>query len=231
MIAQETVHRIEAVPFRVDVQALLESLQITDPAPFMDDIGHLVREAEMVARPKGLYKLAAVDAMGDDAVAIDAVAFTSRILRVNIDGLHRVFPFVATCGLEIEQWSRGLDDMMKQFCADAIKELALRRAVAELARHLNETYHPSKRAAMNPGSLEDWPLAQQRPLFGLFGDVAGLIGVELGDTFLMSPIKSVSGIWFETDKDYHNCRLCPREQCPNRRAPYEPHLLEGEYGL
>ena len=231
MTAQQTLHRIEAVRFRVDVGALLKTLQIADPAPFMDDIGHLVGEAEMVARPKGLYKLAAVDALGDDAVAIDGAAFTSRILRVNVDGLHRVFPFVATCGLELEQWSRDLDDMMKQFWADAIKGLALRRAVAELARHLNDTYHTGKRAAMNPGSLEDWPLDQQRPLFGLIGDVAGLIGVELGDTLLMSPVKSVSDIWFETDKDYQNCRLCPRAQCPSRRAPYDPHLLEGDYGL
>jgi len=231
MIAQETLHRIEAVPFRVEVGALLRALQVADPAPFMDDIEHLAGEAETVARPKGLYKLAAVDALGDDAVAIDGATFTSRILRVNVDGLHRVFPFVATCGVELEQWSRGLDDMMRQFWADAIKELALRRAVAELAHHLNETYHPAKRAAMNPGSVEDWPLAQQGPLFGLFGDVAGLIGVELSDSLLMSPIKSVSGIWFETDKDYQNCRLCPRAQCPSRRAEYDPHLLEGEYGL
>jgi len=231
MITQESTHRIEAVPFRVEMKALLRALQIADPAPFMDDIERLVRQAEAVARPKGLYKLAAMDAVGGDAVAIDGVTFTSRILRINVGELHRVFPFVATCGAELEQWSRGLDDMMTQFWADAIKELALRRAIAELARHLNETYHPGKRAAMNPGSLEDWPLAQQAPLFGLFGDVAGLVGVELGASFLMSPIKSVSGIWFETDKDYQNCRLCPRPACPNRRAPHDAHLLEGEYGL
>ena len=122
MTAQQPLHRIEAVPFRVEVGALLKTLQIADPAPFMDDIGHLVGEAEMVARPKGLYKLAAVDALGDHAVAIDGAAFTSRILRVNVDGLHRVFPLVATCGVELEQWSQGLDDMIKQFWADAIKD-------------------------------------------------------------------------------------------------------------
>jgi hypothetical protein len=79
---------------------------------------------------------------------------------------------------------------------------------------------------MNPGSLENWPISEQKPLFSLFGDVEKLIGVRLSDSFLMFPIKSVSGIYFPTESSFASCQLCPREKCPNRRAKYDPELKE-----
>jgi hypothetical protein len=45
----------------------------------------------------------------------------------------------------------------------------------------------------------------------------------------MTPVKSVSGIWFPTEGKYENCQLCNREDCPGRRAPYEPGLMERKY--
>jgi len=35
------------------------------------------------------------------------------------------------------------------------------------------------------------------------------------------PLKSGSGIWFPSESHYENCMLCPRTDCPNRRAPYD----------
>ncbi len=82
---------------------------------------------------------------------------------------------------------------------------------------------------MNPGSLDDWPLAEQRQLFSVFGDVKKLIGVELTDSFLMVPIKSVSGVVFPTEHRFESCQLCQREGCPNRRAKYDPRLWKKRY--
>jgi hypothetical protein len=42
----------------------------------------------------------------------------------------------------------------------------------------------------------------------------------------MLPTKSVSGIFFPTETSYENCQLCPRENCPNRRAEYNKALEE-----
>jgi hypothetical protein len=42
----------------------------------------------------------------------------------------------------------------------------------------------------------------------------------------MIPRQSVSGLLFETEKDFVNCLLCPRDTCPNRRAPYDPALRD-----
>ena len=80
-----------------------------------------------------------------------------------------------------------------------------------------------------PTPPDDWPLREQRPLFTLLGDVRSAIGVELTDTLLMVPRKSVSGIVFVAEETFASCQLCPRHDCPNRRAPYEAGLFERKY--
>jgi hypothetical protein len=83
---------------------------------------------------------------------------------------------------------------------------------------------------MNPGSLTDWPLDEQRQLFDLLGDTQELAGVCLTESLLMLPTKSVSGILFETESRFESCQLCPRVRCRARGAPYEPGLMESKYG-
>jgi hypothetical protein len=79
---------------------------------------------------------------------------------------------------------------------------------------------------MSPGSLADWPITQQEELFSIFGNVEDLIGVKLTESFLMVPLKSVSGIYFPTEIEFVSCQLCPREVCSGRRAPYDPDLAK-----
>jgi len=79
---------------------------------------------------------------------------------------------------------------------------------------------------MNPGSLESWPITQQKELFSLFGNVEELIGVKLTDSCVMFPLKSVSGIYFPTEINFESCQLCPREKCIGRRTPYDPELAK-----
>jgi len=79
---------------------------------------------------------------------------------------------------------------------------------------------------MAPGSLEDWPITQQKTLFSLFGNVEEVIGVKLPSSFLMTPIKSTSGIMYHTETKFEGCELCPMEKCFNRRIPYDPSLFE-----
>lgn len=220
---------LENVPFRLELDVLLDHVHCEADSPLAAEAGALLNAATVVARPKGAYKLAAIDGRGPDWVTIAGTTFNSRVLAVNLADLQRVFPFVATCGTELEEWSRELPDPMHQFWADAIKEAALREAIDATGNHLNASFGLGRRSTMNPGSLEDWPIDEQRPLFSLFEGVIELVGVSLNESFLMSPVKSVSGLWFETGRGFQNCLLCPRENCPNRRAPYDPGLYERRY--
>ena len=79
---------------------------------------------------------------------------------------------------------------------------------------------------MNPGSLDGWPIEQQVELFNLLENKNKDLGVELTESFLMVPQKSVSGILFKSKSGYTNCKLCEMVNCPSRKSPFEPGLRE-----
>jgi hypothetical protein len=223
-------HILQETAFRIDLGALMRRLRIREQSPEAEDLLELVAEAEEIARPRALYGAATVEIEGDSRVLLDGVEFTSRVLRVNLSSVHRAFPFVATCGVELDTWSETLNDrMLYRFWADEIKELALRSALTLVGEHLARHYYAGKVSHMNPGSLADWPIRQQRPLFALLGDPEAAIGVRLTDSLVMVPTKSVSGIVFASEVGFESCQLCQMEHCPNRRAPYDPELRAQKY--
>jgi hypothetical protein len=217
------------IRFEPDVQALLGELRIAGRPEYAQRCARLIASAIPAARPKALARLAAIESRGDDGVIVEGQALVSRILRTNVETVNRVFPFVVTCGGELEAWSRGFTEMLDRFWADAVMEAALRAALEALTAALTQRYRLGLTAMMNPGSLADWPLEQQRPLFALLGDTQGRVGVRLNDSLLMTPMKSASGLLFETQRHYENCQLCPRDPCPNRRATYDAELYAREY--
>jgi hypothetical protein len=158
--------------------------------------------------------------------------FVSKVLRANLDEVERVFPYVATCGPELDAISIESGDVFGQFCRDILKEMALRAAVVHLVTHLKESYSLEALVSMNPGSgdVNVWPIQQQRELFAFLGDAPASIGVVLTESCLMVPNKSVSGLLYPSEDGFQSCQLCHREGCPNRRAPFDPHLWEERLG-
>jgi hypothetical protein len=158
--------------------------------------------------------------------------FVSQVLRANLDEVERVFPYVATCGRELDSTPVADGDVFSQFCWDAIKEMALHVALSHLFDHLKEVHELESLSSMNPGSgdMKIWPIEQQKELFAFFGDVEDLIGVVLTDSCLMIPTKSVSGLFFSSEHGFESCQLCHRNECPRRRAPFDPHLWEERCG-
>ena len=217
------------IPFDLDIPALLKTLHIDGRPEYAERCTRLAQQAVAVGHPKALYGLSSVESTGEDSVAVDGIALTSRVLRVNLDKLHRAFPFVITCGVELAEWSRSIGDMLERFWVDAKMEAALRNALDALHRDLAQRYAIGHTGMMNPGSLEDWPVEQQGNLFRILGDAGGQIGVTLTERFIMVPVKSASGLLFQTQAKYENCQMCPRDACPNRRAPYEPELYASRY--
>jgi hypothetical protein len=219
----------EVVPWRIDREPLREKLSVKGKSSLAARLERLIDEAEVVARPKICYGVASIDGKEENRVILNGVPFRSRILRVNLDGAHCVFPFVATCGRELESWSERIEGMLEQYWADTIKETALSWAIQNLSEHLANRYRPGPLSRMGPGSLPDWPLEEQRSLFAVLGEEPGRIGVRLSESLLMTPIQSVSGIFFPTEERFETCQLCPREKCIGRRASYDPDLFKRKY--
>ncbi len=220
---------LDSLPFEIDLDQLKKTLHIQAGSPMENKLGEMAAAAQSVARPKACFGPAYIASKGETELAVENVKFSSRVLRVNLEKVFRVFPYVATCGLELEGWSKSIDGILEQFWAEAIKESAVRWTVKHLHNHLREKYHPGMLSRMNPGSLPDWPLSEQQPLFALLGSAPGQIGVVLKESFLMTPVKSVSGIFFPTEERFESCMLCPRENCPGRRATHDPGLYERKY--
>ena len=217
------------IPFQIDLESLKQKLHIKEGSPYLADLIHLADEAKSIGRPKALYKLAFIDEKGEDSVIVENVRLKSRILRVNLEQAQRVFPYVVTCGMELEDWANRIEDVLQRFWAETIKEMVLRVAHTAMEEHLMNHYQPGRLSRMSPGSLADWPIQEQRPLFKILGNPVDSIGVRLTESMLMIPTKSVSGLRFPTEESFESCLLCPRDICPNRRAPYDPSLFEKKY--
>ena len=220
---------LDAIPFQIDLGDLKKKLRVREGTETEGKLEGMFREAQRVARPKICYGVAYVESKGDDHLIIEGTRFTSRVLRVNLDKVYRVFPYVGTCGSELEEWSKSVAEPLEEFWAEEIKLQAVRGTIRHLQEYLTDRYQPGQISRMNPGSLPDWPLSEQKPLFSLLGSGPSTIGVQLKDSFLMMPVKSVSGMWFPTEEKFESCQLCQREKCPGRRAPYEPELFDQKY--
>lgn len=221
---------LDEIPFNVDEKGLLEILKVKPGSRHAAKLVGIFDEALTAARPKAAFAVAPVDDKSDDTVHIAGVRFKSRILAVNLKDANMAYPFIATCGQELEKWSSHMSGTLHSFWADTIKLLALGCAMGHLEAYLKERLGGAVLSSMNPGSLEDWPLAEQKPLFGIIGGAAEKIGVSLTEHMVLLPLKSVSGIHFVSEEGFTNCRLCPRQHCDLRREAYEPALYTVRYG-
>ena len=206
-----------------DEEDLLKALQL--PEDFepedVEEVRRLVRDAEAVADPKAILCLAAIEEQDENGVVIEGQRFDCALMAENFRGLHRVFPYVCTCGMEVEEWSQNLGDPLQEYWADRIKLFYIGQIQKQLFRFVRETYEPNGRLShMNPGSLPQWPLPAQEDLFRLIGGVRETVGVTLTKSYLMVPFKSTSGILFASERHFENCSMCPMENCPGRRAAY-----------
>jgi len=222
---------LDEIELDIDADRLGEQLHVgAGGEDLLDAFKRIVDEAREVASPKSAYKLSSFDKEDEDTVVVDGTTFKSKVLSHHLEDVYRVFPFVSTCGRELVEWARAKTDMMERFWADSIMDRALTCAGSVLGKELESRYELEKFGVMSPGSLVDWPIQEQLPLFTVLDNIESAIGVRLTEGLMMDPVHSVSGILFPTEEDFEECSLCPREDCPKRRAPYEDHLYETRYG-
>jgi hypothetical protein len=214
------------ISLELELPALMRRVHVAPGTEDAAAFAALVSRAREVAKPKALFAEAFIAFKGENTVRIDGITFTSRLLRQNLDQVERVFPFVATCGRELDTVELPKGDVLAAFWWDTIKAAVLAAARAHLHAHLVRRFRLGRTATMSPGSgdVDTWPIEQQKELFALLGGVRPHIGVELTESCLMIPNKTVSGILFPTEKDFRTCQVCHREICPNRSAPFDEGL-------
>lgn len=152
-----------------------------------------------------------------------------RIITRQIRGSRRYLFFVATAGMEFEEFQHRLKeegDMVGIFIADAIGSVIAELAADRMEEALESLITPGGWKHTNrfsPGYC-GWHVSEQQMLFPLFPD-GEPCGVTLTESSLMTPIKSVSGViglGENVRKLEYSCGLCDYRQCYKRKIS-KPH--------
>ena len=220
---------INPIPVELDSRKIVRRMKLKKENENRK-VDRLLKAGQPMIKARAVFKVAYIDRKFKRSVEIDGTMFTSSVLRKNLDEVERVFPFVVTIGARLEKEARKNHDLMEQFYLDAIGNAALNKTREFLIDHLQSKFALNRMSHMSPGSLQDWPLEEQKPLFSVIGDVESAIGVTLTNHLLMLPTKSVSGILFPTEVPFFSCQLCPRQKCSGRKAAYDQKLF-AEYGF
>lgn len=149
-----------------------------------------------------------------------------KIITRQLRGSQRYLFFVATAGMEFEEFQHRLKeegDMVRIFIADAIGSVIAELTADRMEEALEAFIGPSGWKHTNrfsPGYC-GWHVSEQQMLFTLFPD-GHPCGVSLTESSLMTPIKSVSGvigIGENVRKLEYSCGLCDYKQCYKRKIP------------
>ncbi|MEJ6950420.1 vitamin B12 dependent-methionine synthase activation domain-containing protein [Natronospora cellulosivora (SeqCode)] len=216
------------IPVKLNIAKTIDFLHIEERED-KESLLYLIDEAKNIVNAKAVYKESSVKEINNSIVLIDDIYFESSLLARNLDGLRRVFPFVISAGMELDKWAKDIKGILHQYWAEKIQELLLQEALTYIFNEIEENYQLDKMSTMNPGSLKEWSIEDQRKLFKLISNVNKKIGVSLTDKYVMRPAKSLSGIRFENDFSYSNCKLCNRADCSDRRAEYDKNLYQDRY--
>jgi hypothetical protein len=223
---------MDSIPIALRLEDVIKRMRLRNRnETILGNIREMLDIAGPIARPKAVFDVAYIENKNGDSMEIGGVQFKSRVLRINLDKVERVFPYVVTCGRELDEIDIPSTDFIKGYYLDQIKETAVVLARQHVENQLKKRYALGQLSQMAPGAGagDDWPIMQQKELFALFGGrekVQEVIGVRLTDSFLMVPIKSVSGLLFPTEVRFESCQICPREQCIGRRAAYDPAMVK-----
>lgn len=217
------------IPVRLPPGEIRRQLHL-DKDKHWEEVQMLIEAAQPLIHPKAAYKVSYIDQKLEHAVDIEGVRFTSRVLRKNLEEVERVFPYVVTIGNKLKEKADESKDLIKEYYFDVIGNIALSATRQFLEKQLQARYGLDGMSFMSPGSLIDWPIEEQKPLFSLFGEDEAPIGVKLTKSLLMLPPKSLSGIYFPTEVSFFSCQLCPRDNCSARKAAYDTKLAK-EYGI
>jgi hypothetical protein len=220
------IHQLD-IPPNFEVPSEFRGYKFHGDRERLDAIAYeMAEKVRKIARPRAVYTSSKVECSSRDFVNIDGIRFESRILNKKLCDLETVYPFIATIGKELDEFKATPGEMWQSYILDSIKTIMLISAAEYVTEHIKKEFNLSEVALMNPGELKDWPLDQQIPLFKLFKGEEKAIGVSLSKGGAMRPLKSRSGIVFPDDTGFVSCRCCTQENCPGRRAAYDPNLVE-----
>lgn len=186
----------------------------------LHSIDQMINELSGTCKPRCGYAIHTGEITGREHIKIqDTTLKPGRIITTAMRNADYYALFTATAGSSFDNWFDHLkqkDDIVKTFIADALGSVIAESAVSWLMRQLEEEANREGMLISNnysPGYC-DWLLIDQQKLFSLLPP--NISGIQLTDSSLMLPIKSVSGIVAigkNVKKRPYGCDICTMTTC------------------
>ena len=215
----------EEIILEVRIEQVLKGMgmQLSDADPYLLDLieGFISTCKELVS-PRAAYVMydnASFDRTNYTTLVSGLELNTGKIVTSFLKKSKAVILFSCTCGEEVEKLSKSYirdGHGLEGFIVDLIGSELAESITEFLHNYIENTvalagYGVSNR--FSPGYC-NWPVSDQHLLFSLLKD--NNCGIELTQSSLMLPIKSVSGIIGigpSLKRTDYKCRICKDENC------------------
>ena len=151
------------------------------------------------------------------------IEFASKNLSEAMKSAEKIVCFIGTLGPRIEEEVGALmknNDLSEAYILDAMGSVAVEDLVDKFQETIKKKCERESKTVtlrFSPGYC-DWALTEQKKLFILFEPED--IPVQLLDSCLMEPVKSISGVFGVVPLGsalYNPCRYCDDRACKVRR--------------
>jgi len=146
----------------------------------------------------------------------------NKIVYQQLKKSEHIAVFVCTAGNGVSYWSRQImsAEPLKGYIADILGSVVVEAAIDAIQKKLEEEMKQAGLKITNrysPGYC-GWHTGEQHKLFGLLPD--NICGIQLTESALMLPVKSVSGfigIGANVRFNSYTCRICDAKFCVYRK--------------
>ena len=179
----------------------------------------------LLMTPQLHYQPSKIDSIDSPEVVIEGGrVFRSFKLSKVLADCEEIICFAATIGGGVEKEIARLSAKSRlsdAYILDSLASVAVEKLVGTFHHRMMIRYESKGKGLtlrFSPGYC-DWPVTEQKNLFKLFNP--DVIGIELLDSCLMVPRKSISGvfgIYNDIQKaPYNPCLDCSKKSCNTRR--------------
>jgi hypothetical protein len=182
-------------------------------------------KAYELIKPAAYYTIKPITDVTNSKISVDGLIFTSHNLARVFSGCSQAAIFAVTIGEALEKEVAQLTKeglILKASVLDAVGSVAVEKVADELEGIIrnNAAANGHKTGWRYSPGYCDWDITQQKELFRGLNNES--IGVNLSDTCLMRPRKSISGIigMGKSCNPHSACHFCNRKNCPHRREEF-----------
>lgn len=175
--------------------------------------------------PRLTYRIKQMKNGSKGLVNVDGgITFKSPKLAKTLKDCSRVVCFVATIGKDIEKEIKKLmheNHLSEAYIIDSMASVAVEDMVERFQKRITDELAGDDMMTtlrFSPGYC-DWPITEQKKLFEVLDNDE--VGVKISDSCLMSPRKSISGVFGIIPKNsplYNPCIDCRKNHCEARRS-------------